>query len=217
MQRIVLRMPTAFAFRAGQYLEVLHPDGPIPLSIASAPARLPELHLHYRSTPGVAEATRMDELLAAAARPGATLDLRGPGGDVSLPEPLTAPALIVAGGTGIAQAMSFVDAFARRDPGAAVTVVWCADEEQDFYLRAELDALDVPWLETVCIADPSREPSNRGLVWLRERAPALLATDSPIVLAGGPPFVYAACDALTAAGIDVKQIQSDVFSYAPRG
>ncbi len=217
MQRIVLRMPAAFAFRAGQYLEVLHPEGPIPLSIASAPARLPELHLHYRSSPGVAEATRMDELLAGAAGPGATLDIRGPGGDVCLPERLPAPALIVAGGTGIAQAMSFVDAFAQRDPGERVTVVWCADADEDFYLRAEIDALDVPWLEVVCIADPSRDPGNRGLVWLRERAPALLRADSPIVLAGGPPFVYAACDALTEAGIDVQQIQSDVFSYAPRG
>ena len=47
VQRIVLRMPDRFRFRPGQYLEVLHPDGPVPMSIASAPHRLPELHLHY--------------------------------------------------------------------------------------------------------------------------------------------------------------------------
>lgn len=217
MQRIVLRMPAAFTFRAGQYLEVLHPDGPIPLSIASGPARLPALHLHYRSTPGVADATRMDELLAAAVEPGATLDVRGPGGDVSLPDTLAAPALIVAGGTGIAQALSLIDAFTGQDPGGRVTVLWCADRDEDFYLGAELDALKFDWLQVVRIADPARGPDNRGLVWLREQAATLLTADSPVVLAGGPPFVHAACDVLIDAGVDLARMQSDVFSYAPRG
>jgi CDP-4-dehydro-6-deoxyglucose reductase len=215
VQRIVLRMPGDFSFRTGQYLEVLHPEGPIPLSIASAPRRLPELHLHYLSLPGAPEAARMDELLDDDAN---VLEVRGPGGDVDLPNPLPAPALIVAGGTGIAQAMSFIDTFTAADPGAPVTLLWCADTEADFYLRDELRALDAPWLETVLIADAERSSRNRGLVWLRQHGSAFAGNDPPcpVVLAGGPGFVYAACDTLLAVGITAAQIQSDVFSYAPR-
>jgi len=210
VQRIVLRMPHGFYFRPGQYLEVVHPEGAIPLSIASAPERLPELHLHYRSTPGFDEATRLDALLET----GEPLAIRGPGGDVALPRPLAGPVLIAAGGTGIAQAMSFIDAWHFAPPDSQVTLLWCADTETDFYLRDELDALDAPWLERMLVADDDRDATNRGLVWLRERAPELF--DSHVVLAGGPGFVYAVFDTLVEAGVDPVRMQSDVFSYAPR-
>lgn len=212
MQRLTLRMPDNFTFRPGQYLEVLHPDGPVPLSIASAPRRLPELHLHYQPTPGAAEAARMDELLARAD----TLTVRGPGGTVGLPEPLPAPVLLVAGGTGMAQAMSFIDRFAGAAPGMPVTVLWCAEQEADFYLRGELQALHAPWLHTVFIDDPERSADNRAMAWLRHHSREHIRADSPVILAGAPGFVYNACDALAAAGVDPAHMQSDVFSYAPR-
>lgn len=212
MQRLTLRMPDGFTFRPGQYLEVVHPDGAIPLSIASAPRRLPELHLHYQSTPGVAEATHMDELLAGAD----PLTIRGPGGTVSLPEPLAAPALLVAGGTGIAQAMSFIDHFIGAPPAVPVTVLWCVEREADFYLREDLETLNAPWLHTVLIDDAERSADNRAMAWLRDHGREHLHADSPVILAGAPGFVYNACDALTAAGVNPAQLQADVFSYAPR-
>lgn len=212
VQRIVLRMPPSFDFRSGQYLEIEHPEGPVPLSIASAPQRLPELHLHYVSAPGSPEAGRVDELLAG----GNTLSVLGPTGDVALSPPVERPALIVAGGTGMAQAMSFIEAFTERPPGAPVTLLWCVDHDADFYLRDELEALEVPWLEPVLIADGDRTPSNRGMTWLAEHGGAFAGTNQ-VVLAGGPGFVYAAYDALLAAGVAPGQMQSDVFSYAPRG
>lgn len=204
-------MPAEFRFRAGQYLEVMHPDGPVPLSIASAPWRLPELHLHYRSTPGLPEASRMDALLAH----GGDLEIRGPGGDVTLELPLAAPALIAAGGTGIAQAMSFVDAFDKAPPDVPVKLLWCVDDEAELYLGEELDPSTRPWLELTRIADPQRSERNRAMIRLGEQA-AALAPDSPVVLAGGPGFVYAACDVLEAAGVAPENLRSDVFSYAPR-
>jgi CDP-4-dehydro-6-deoxyglucose reductase len=214
VQRLVLQMPAQFRFHAGQYLEILHPGGPIPLSIASAPRRLPELHLHYLSLAGAPEARRMDELLER----GGPLTVRGPGGDVRLPAPLPAPALIVAGGTGIAQAMSFVDSFAEADPGAHVTLLWCVDSETDWYLRDTLEALDAPWLEAVLVADPERSSRNRGLGWMQQHGRTFAGgrPPCPVVLAGGAGFVHAAYDTLLAAGVEPAQVQSDVFSYAPR-
>jgi len=216
VQRIVLEMPPSFSFQAGQYLQVLHPDGPIPLSIASAPWRLPELHLHYRSTPGMVEAVRMDALLAA----GEPLTVSAPGGEVILETPLAAPLLIAAGGTGIAQAMSFIDAFTIADPGAPVTLLWCVDHPDDFYLADQLDALDAPWLTMVKIADADRSPGNACLAWLRQHIDEFAKDQtrgpSPVVLAGGPGFVYAAYEVLRAGGLGAAEMHSDVFGYAPR-
>jgi CDP-4-dehydro-6-deoxyglucose reductase, E3 len=210
VRRIVLTVPAAFRFQAGQYVQVLHPNGPIPLSIASAPGHLPELHLHYRSTPGVAEAERFDALLAS----GGPLELSAPAGDVVLPTPLPGPTLIVAGGTGAAQAMSFLEDFLGTDPGAAVTLLWCIDEPGEAYLENDLAAITAPWLDVVVIADADRSPDNRGLRWLRAHGERF--RDGLVVLAGGPGFVYAACDALAAAGVTAGQLRSDVFAYAPR-
>ena len=202
-------MPPEFSFRPGQYLEVLHADGGIPMSIASAPWRLPELHLHYRSTPGMIEATRMDELLSSAP----TLRIAGPAGDVSLPDVPSCPILLVAGGTGVSQALSFIDHWNRLPPRTRVTLLWCVDEEADWYLGSRLT--DASWLETVCIADANRSSENRGLAWLRRHGNEFAGVGQ-VVLCGGPAFVHAASDALAAAGVAPEQMRSDVFSYAPR-
>ena len=63
---IELRIDTPeFRFHAGQYLEIIHPDGTaIPMTIASSPARLPQLCLHYRSIAGAQGADLLDELLS---------------------------------------------------------------------------------------------------------------------------------------------------------
>jgi CDP-4-dehydro-6-deoxyglucose reductase len=215
VRRITLQMPAGFTFRAGHYVEIVHRDGSIPLSIASAPWRLPALHLHYLSTPGAAEAALMDELLAT----GEPLTVRGPAGEVQLPQPLPGPLLLVAGGTGIAQALAFVDAFQRTPPATGVTLVWCVDTPEGLYLLQELEAMASDWLTFVPIVDGRRDSDNAALHWLREHVIAGAdgsQAPGPIVLAGSPGFVYAAFDALTGAGADPDLIQSDVFAYAPR-
>jgi CDP-4-dehydro-6-deoxyglucose reductase, E3 len=210
VQRIVLEMPASFHFHAGQYIQVMHPDGPIPLSVASAPWRLPELHLHYRSTPGLIEAIRLDELLAANDR----LEITEPAGDVVLATPLPGAVLIVAGGTGVAQALSLIDDFRGAGPGAPVTLLWCVDQPEDAYLAKDLEAIEALWFKPVIIADANRTPANRGLAWLRRHGTGFHGR--PVVLAGGPGFVYAALDALVDAGLNPGQMLSDVFAYAPR-
>jgi CDP-4-dehydro-6-deoxyglucose reductase len=216
VQHIVLEMPRHFAFRAGQYLEVVHREGTIPLSIASGPRRLPELHLHYRSTPGVREAAWMDELLEH----GGPLTVRGPAGDVMLPETDDLPLLLVAGGTGISQVCALIDQLVIEPVRAPVTTLWCVDAAEDLYCRAELDAIRRPWLELECIVDARRGPDNAGirrLAGIGRRLAAGPATAAPwILLAGSPGFVYAASDALTGAGVDAARLHADAFAWAPR-
>jgi CDP-4-dehydro-6-deoxyglucose reductase len=211
VQEIVLHVEPTFDFAAGQYLEILLPQGArIPLSIASGPHRLPEVHLHYRSTPGVAEAALFDELLETSE----SLDVAGPHGDVRLELPLAGPILIAAGGTGASQALGLIDALVEAPPSHEVSFVWCADSEADFYRRDWLASLHADWLSTTLIVDGRRDRDNRGLAWLRARSAQF--RNRRIFLCGGPPFVYAAADELEAGGVPRGQLAADAFSYAPR-
>ncbi len=213
-QIITLAVDTGYRFRAGQYLEVVAPgDVRIPLSIASAPGRLPELELHYRSTPGLPEAEAMDNLLSAE-----TLCITPARGDVRSGAP-EQDVLLVAGGTGAAQAFSCAE-YRSDKPGSGRTdIVWCADDAGDLYEIERLGGYSNVTLHT--IVDDRRTPANEGLVWLRDNASRYAARNTPadgayVLLAGGPAFVYAALDVLLAEGIHQAQCHADVFSYAPR-
>lgn len=204
-------MPAGFGFRPGQYLQVEHPDGAIPLSIASAPRRLPAVFLHYLSEPRAAEAARFDELLAQRE----PLEISGPYGNVGADLRTDEPLLLAAGGTGIAQVLSFIDAFEADPPVQPVEVLWCVDRTQDLYLDSTLHALRTDRFDVQLFADPARTSGNAGLRWLREAGPRYADTGT-IILAGSPGFVHAAVDTLVEAGVPRTRMQSDVFSYAPR-
>jgi CDP-4-dehydro-6-deoxyglucose reductase len=209
VQILTLELAGAFAFDAGQYLTVLHPDGTaIPLSIASPPELLPKLNLHYRSTPGLAEALQMDELLK-----GDRLQLEGGAGDVRLSRDDDRPLLLVAGGTGVSQALCLALAQTSRHPNTSVQMLACADAEADLYFTDLLPTS--PGFSAELIADSNRDDSNRGLSWLAENA-AATASDTRVVLSGSPAFVYAATDTLITAGLNSVQLESDVYAWAPR-
>lgn len=209
VQIITLEVQTPFTFAAGQYLEVLHPDGTaIPLSIASPPEQLPRLSLHYRSTAGVDAAARMDELLE-----GSQLTLAGGAGDVILAAADSSPLLLVAGGTGISQALCLALAQTLRHPGVPTALLACVDEAADLYFEDLLPETEA--FEAKLICDSRRDAGNAGLRWLGERGPKL-KQETRVILSGSPPFVYAATDVLTAAGVPAGQLASDVYAWAPR-
>ena len=217
MQQIVLRLDNtgdsedSFTFQAGQYLEIVHPGGTtIPLSIASSPLELPELHLHYQSTPGAPGARLLDELLETRQ----PLIIRGPAGNVAVAALETRPLLLICGGTGASQAISILKDAVQRGASRPVTLLACADHEQDFYFQPLVDALAADWLEVVYRADAARTPENLAMRWMAEHGRRY--QDRRIILCGSPAFVYTASDVLVAAGIDGKQLESDVFAYAPR-
>jgi len=207
VQRIRLTVDRNYRFLAGQYLVVHGPGGvDIPLSIASAPEQLPQLQLHYRSTPGLAEAQAMDEALTEPA-----LQVSGAAGDVICP-PQDVPLLLIAGGNGAAQAFSCARHRAAQKARAPTTILWCADYQQNLYDTDELAQLPNITLHTVI--DDRRTKHNEALMWLARHAGAF--ADAHIILAGGPGFVYAATDVLTAQGVNESQLAADAYNYAPR-
>jgi NAD(P)H-flavin reductase len=209
LQILTLELNDPLVFAAGQYLEVLHPDGTtIPLSIASPPESLPVLRLHYRSTPGMVAAERMDELLQ-----GRHLELRGGAGEICLLPEDACDLFLIAGGTGISQALCLAEAQCARHPESAVALLACADAEADFYYRDLLP--DSPRFTATLIADAARDSGNRGLDWILRNGKALCSDGRRVVLSGSPAFVHAAADTLSGAGVSRSKLESDVFSWAP--
>ena len=200
-------MREPYTFRAGQYLQVQAPDGTlIPLSIASAPTRLPELELHYRSTPDLPEARVMDVLLT-----GNTLTITRAAGEVRCGAP-NQPLFIAAGGSGAAQAFSCAEYRHATKAAASTTILWCADQPEDIYQTELLRSY--ARLDLQIVTDDRRTPDNEGMVWLAQHCQNF--TNAYVVLAGGPGFVYATTDILLAAGFSPDQLHADAYTYAPR-
>lgn len=200
-------MRDAYTFRAGQYLQIQAPDGTlIPLSIASSPTRLPELELHYRSTPDLHEAQVMDVLLT-----GSTLTFTRAMGDVRTGAPQQ-QLFVVAGGSGVAQAFSCAEYRHSSQATASTTILWCADQTQDIYQRARLASYNNLTLHVKI--DERRTPDNEGMSWLADNCADF--REAYVVLAGSPGFVYTATDILLRAGFNRNQLHADAYSYAPR-
>jgi CDP-4-dehydro-6-deoxyglucose reductase len=205
---ISLALPAPFEFHAGQYLNVVHPNGVrIPMSIASAPERLPELELHYRPLPGVAEAVLMNELLEA----GIEITIEGPLGDVHVAGPLNENLLLIAGGSGISQCRAIVEHLRCVQHSGDVTLVWSVTQPDHLYADTELRTF-ARWLDYQPLVD-TPQAKSATLAWLRTHP---LPTSGRIVVSGSPGFVHAVVDTLNELGASGVMIESDVFSYAPR-
>ena len=150
-------------------------------------------------------ASAFDQLLAQD-----QIEFAQPTGTVVCPD--TGHLLVVAGGTGAAVAFSCARFRAAAHPDLSTTILWCADDEEDFYDLDLIKLTTTIHLET--IADPVRNEKNKGLVWLDEHASCKGHDD--VIISGSPPFVYEVTDLLLAKGFKESQLQSDVYDYAPR-
>lgn len=210
VQRITLEIPPAnnYTFLAGQYLEILTPDHVIPMSIASAPWRLPLLELHFRANPGAPEALALTQLLEGKQ----SLSITPAKGDVGCGKP-DQPLLIVAGGSGAAQAFSCTEErqklFERGITVSPTTIVWCADKDSDIYAADELSRFEHVTLHTHI--DDRRTPENEGLTWLSQHASDYI--DAYVVICGSPGFVSSVTDLLIAKGITRSQLHSDMYAF----
>jgi CDP-4-dehydro-6-deoxyglucose reductase len=149
-----------------------------------------------------------DELLR-----GKHLEIEGGAGDVKLKPADDSPLLLVAGGTGISQALCLALAQTTRNPTTPVQMLACADTGADLYFRDLLPA--AAGFQSELIADSKRDQSNAGLKWLAAHGPQV-SEGTRVVLSGSPAFVYAATDTLVSAGMAETQLESDVYSWAPR-
>ena len=206
------------SFQPGQYLLVVDPGGPpIAFSIASPPAALPRIALHYRPTPGSDDALRMDRLLKEGEK--LTLDL--PHGDCGVSHPLLRPLVLIAGGTGISQARSIVHALAH-EAAASIHLYWGGASADALYARGEFDELAArtrrfAWTGAVERPTTGLRTGKVAEVVAEDVAAGQLDLGGcDVLLCGGPPMVWGTVSALRRIGLAEAQTRSDVFAYAPR-
>ncbi len=215
---VTLKLPASldFRFRAGQYVDVLLPDGARrSFSIASSPDHGGLLELHIRLVPG----GRFTPKVFTETQPKAIWRLEGPFGTFTLKD-RNRPLLFVAGGTGFAPIQSMLLALAREAPPPHPVLCYVgARTPQGLYRDAWLRqfAADHPWLDyRPVISEPERAPDWSGRTGLVHRAALADLSDlAPFhaYVCGAPAMVDAARGDFRAAGLPDDAFFADAFTF----
>jgi len=205
-------------FKAGQYLQVLLPDGSRrSYSMANAPHESDTLQLHIRHLPGGQFTQIVPQL-----QPGDTLEVELPYGHFALREDSDAPMLCVAGGTGFAPLKSLLDDMARRRIARPVTLVWGARDTAGLYLPQAVERWQsaLPGFRYVACVEDAADAVALGAFHGRADAAVLDRIESlsgwQVYACGAPPMISALRQACVhARGLDPAHFYSDVFVPGP--
>jgi CDP-4-dehydro-6-deoxyglucose reductase/terephthalate 1,2-dioxygenase reductase component len=215
-----LRLPAGqrAKFKAGQYLQVLLPDGSRrSYSMANAPHESDALQLHIRHVPGGAFTQLVPQLKA-----GDTLQVELPFGNFALREESTAPMLCVVGGTGFAPVKSLLDDLVKKGVQRPITLVWGGRDRGGLYLLAAVERWKkllpgfsfVPALENA--PDAQALEGFHGRVDDAVRAQAADLAGHEVYCCGSPAMVAAVRKAcVDERGLDAHHFFSDVFVPGP--
>jgi len=208
--RLAVEAGGPFLFSAGQYAQVeLAPGLSRHYSMANTPQDA-ELVFHIRHMPG----GRTSAYAATQLRSGDRVKVSGPLGVAYLREGHAGPALLVAGGSGLAPIQSILRTMLARGHDAPVTLYFGARSERDLYHEAllrELAARHPNFSYQVVLSEQKGAAGRRyGLVHQSIELPP----DAGAVMAylAGPPVMVEAATALPAArGLAPRQIHADAF------
>lgn len=214
-----LRLPTGqrARFQAGQYLQVLLDDGSARCySMANPPQENDGITLHVRHVVGGLFSSRV-----AALKPGDTLQITLPFGNVAIAPGDTRPIVLVAGGTGFAPVKSILDDMMKRRVQRAITLVWGARDCSGLYLPAAIQKWQRQWPQMRYVPALSRAPADSAPGAFAGRADAALRAHCPdlrghvLHCCGSPQMVAAVRSAALDAGLAVADFHADVFVSGP--
>ncbi|WP_261842582.1 FAD-binding oxidoreductase [Aliamphritea ceti] len=224
--RVRLHLPVtasqAVEFHAGQYLELILPDGRrAPFSIGSAPDHGSDLELHIRRMPdGELSIAMIDHI-----QNNPSIEIELPKGDCYLNAASLKPEtriVLVAASTGFSQIKSIAEHLLANQVSNPIHIYWGVRVAEDLYL----DKLPEQWATehaNVSYELVVSEPEN-GQAWNGRTGlipDAILAdyddfSDMVMYTSGSPGMVYALLDACEAKGFNGDYMHADVFAYAPR-
>ena len=208
--RLAVEAGGPFMFSAGQYAQLEFAPGlSRHYSMASTPQEA-ELVFHIRHMPG----GRTSAHVATQLKVGDKIKVSGPLGVAYLRENHTGPALLVAGGSGLAPIQSILRAMLGRGHSAPVTLYFGVRSERDLYHEAllkDLAARHSNFSYHVVLSEQKGAAGRRyGLVHEAIEIPD--ETDSSMAYLAGPPVMVEAATALLAArGLAPRQIHADAF------
>jgi NAD(P)H-flavin reductase/ferredoxin len=215
-----LRLPTGqrARFRAGQYLQLLLPDGSRrAYSMANPPHENDALTLHIRHVPGGQFTQRV-----AGLAPGDLLSAELPFGSFALKEASGAPMLCVVGGTGFAPVKSLLDDMVRKAIRRPVTLLWGARDRRGLYMPAAVERWRKLWPDFHFVAaiedvdEAAVLDAFQGRVDAALRAKFASLAGFEVYCCGGPPMVAAVRHVCVAElGLDARHFFSDVFVPGP--
>ncbi|MGW0811819.1 benzoate 1,2-dioxygenase electron transfer component BenC [Streptomyces viridiviolaceus] len=203
----------ALDFLPGQYVNITVPgtDQSRSYSFSSGPSQR-QISFLVRIVDGGA----MSRYLTERARVGDRLDFTGPMGSFYL-RALTRPALLLAGGTGLAPLLSMLERLAQEAPKHPVHLIYGVTTDEDL---VHLDTLQ-DYAEVIpgftfdhCVADPSSTARNKGFVTGLMDAGTLHDGSADVYLCGPPAMVEAVRGHITGLGVNPASFHYEKFTPA---
>ena len=212
--RVVLELPEALAFTAGQYLQVVMGErDKRPFSIASCPSNTQQVELHI----GAAENNpyAFEVLSKMRAEQQVTVEL--PLGQAGYRADSSRPMILIAGGTGFSYTWSILQAHLNSGAKRPVTLYWGARNSSDLYFDAKLRELAqqhehfyyCPVVENA----PSQWHGATGLVHHAVMAEQSDLNEADIYVAGRFEMVRVIRDAFHAQGLPLSQLYGDALAF----
>ncbi len=212
--RILLEPMKNFSYRAGQFINLRHPDGTVrSYSLASTAEEDYLLELQIRRQPE----GKVSVWLCDSITVGETVSIQGPEGECYYREDsLTKPLLLIGAGTGLAPLVGIVREALAMNMAEEIHLYHGDRHHCDLYLHDFLNELaerHPQFHYTACLS--IEQPLQAGILPGRvndialSRHPDLV--DSTIYLAGSPKMVEATKAALELKGLTGQNIYSDPF------
>jgi ferredoxin-NAD(P)+ reductase (naphthalene dioxygenase ferredoxin-specific) len=208
--RLAVEAGGPFLFSAGQYAQVEFAPG---LSRHYSMANTPqdaELVFHIRHMPG----GRTSAYAATQLKAGDKVKVSGPLGVAYLRDSHAGPALLVAGGSGLAPIHSILRTMLERGHAAPVTLYFGVRSERDLYHEALLKDLASRHKNFSYQVVLSEQKGAAGRSYGLVHQAIELPPDTGAVMAylAGPPVMVEAASALLASrGLAPRQIHADAF------
>jgi CDP-4-dehydro-6-deoxyglucose reductase len=206
--------PTAtIRFRPGQYICLVGQDGRLhPFSIANAPRDDGALELHIGRVAGGCFTTYVHEQLQS----GDILRFEGPFGEFGFKDDADRPAILLAGGTGIAPIKAMLESLARTD-NRELYLYWGCRHKEGFYAIEQIRALRCARVTPV-LSEPKDTGGRSGRTGLVHRAvlddfPDLSSND--VYACGSPGLIETALfDFTRIAGLPQNRFFAESFASA---
>lgn len=213
-----LRLPKVepFQFLAGQYLDILLPDGRRrSFSIANPPHDAELIEIHVRLVPNGQFTSQVFNALPERS----LLRLEGPIGNFFIRKTNRRPIVMMAGGTGIAPLLGMLRDLLENDDDHGLHLYWGARSLRDLYIHDQLLKLASEherFMYTPVLSEAMDEDNWKGRQgWVHEA----LLEDYPhlnpfdLYMAGPPPMVEIAKINFTKAGLPEEQLFYDSFEF----
>jgi benzoate/toluate 1,2-dioxygenase reductase component len=161
----------------------------------------------------------MSGYLAEHAKPGDRVEFTGPMGSFFL-RAVNRPALLLAGGTGLAPLLSMLEQMSAEPPEHPVHLLYGVTTDEDLVHMDDLEryAASIPnFTFDYCVADEASSAPNKGFVTALIDSSTLHDGDVDVYLCGPPPMVEAVRGHIDGLGVTPASFHYEKFTPGAAG